>query len=509
MAHDNNQVSYEELSASVNRNASQQMLHYGLTLAELEERSKVVSKGDAADLPYTCSPFARDLRPVAYYYPTETSVIGTSDERKAIGKYKIAGKDEICVNFELNSKAHGLAAFSLSQMLPQVTAKPGYRVRWCDNVAAHVVKYGAFTHNKTEVHTFDEITTDTMLNHIKGRDNYASVSEDLGSIPSLTTFSEVLPQHACHFLPPFFFNEDNTSNMFPLNMCSHNDNVTCTFSFLRDPQALLVIAEVTVNRDGGEELRIITPVPGKRYADFLENGDAITRFSLPNACATYVYMSHDECVSGWCSNPTTEAGKTHKPVSFFVNQAIRYHAPNAIDEKGTATIGGITTRYPVVRIDWLAQLANSAERHILSNYTSNPSPDYLTSLTPIATTTIGTGRTLPTEDVSGDITTRHNSRFYARTAAHIPGIHTRSFGVRTIDNSVSPGFYFNNGFISSKLEERDYQVLNGNRDHFKESYLFEARVYVRLEFLFTTFPKSEEERVTLEKSILTLVNPGS
>lgn len=509
MAHDNNLVSYEELIRSVAGNPSQQVLHYGITLPELDEKSKVTKGDSPPDLPLTGSPFAKDSRPITYYYPTEQAVIGTSDERKAIGKYKITNKDELCVNFELNNKAHGLAAFSLSQMLPQVRAKPGYRVRWCDNVASHVVKFGAFFHNKTEVNYFDDITTDSMLDRLKGRDGYASVSQDLGNIPELTTFSDFLPQHPCLFMPPFPFNDDDPSSMFPLHMCSYNDAVTATFSFLRDPQSLLIIAEILRGEDGEEELRVITASPGKRYADFVENGDPITRFSIPNACATYVFMSQDECASNWCVNPNGDPSKGHKPVSFFVNQAIRYHTPNSVAEKNSANITGINTRYPVVRIDWMAQLVGSSERHILSNYTTNPSTDYHNSLTPIASTTISTGKAIIVDDLSGDITTRHNSRFYTRNAPRVPGIHMRSVGIRTGDSTVKPGFYFDKGFLSAKLEERDYAVLNGVRRKYHEEYIVEARVHVRMEFLFTTFPKSEEERVTLEKSILTLVNSGS
>ena len=292
-------------------------------------------------------------------------------------------------------------------------------------------------------------------------------------------------------------------------MCSHNDAVTATFSFVRDPQSLLTIAEICYDENDDEELHVITPVPGKIYADFVENGDPVTQFSIPNACATYVLISKDECANSWCVGINNNSDKKYKPVTFFVEQAIPYRTPNTVIEKKNADITSITTVFPVVRIDWMAYLAKSSERHILSNYTTDPSCDYRNSLTPIASTTINTGKAIVVDNLPGDITTRHNSRFYSRNAPRVPGIHMRSFGIRTGDTGVKPGFYFDGGTLSAKLEERDYAVLNGVRKKWEEEFIVEARVHVRMDFLFTTFPKSEAERITLEKSILTLVNMGS
>ena len=92
MAQDNNLVSYKELEESIARNPSQQILHYGLTLAELEEKSRVTKGDSSSELPLTCSHFARDFRSMASYYPIEEPITGVRDERQAIGKYKITIK---------------------------------------------------------------------------------------------------------------------------------------------------------------------------------------------------------------------------------------------------------------------------------------------------------------------------------------------------------------------------------------------------------------------------------
>jgi hypothetical protein len=504
MSSESESTAYGELAETVKRNSSQQVLHFGLTFKELQDRATSVSKGESkSQLPTTCSPFAKDQRPVAYYYSFSKGVNGTPTEKKEIHNYK-AGTDEYCISYELNNNSHGLCGFTLAQMLPQVKAMPGYKVRWCFNTALHAVRHGAFTHNKTRLNYFDEITADDYISQLSSRSDFDGINRDLGNVLELQTFSDFLPQKKLVFSPPFSFNEEDTSSVFPLYMCAHGDKVDATFSFVKDPQSLLVIAKI--DDDNKDECTVIEPQPGKRYATFMESGEDVTKLSIPEGCAHYAYMCQDECNGNWCAASSDKEGRF---ASFFVNQAIPFASKNVTENSNAVTIDKIQSQYPITHVSWKAQLVGNQKRHIYSNYTSNPQPDFLDSLTPIAYSTISNGKVNLLEDCPSIITTRQNNRFYTRTSPRMPGIHLRSFGLRLNDSGIKPGFYFNNGSVGVKLQEQDYEVLNGNRAPFGEQFTVEVRAYARTEFHFTTFPKSDEERLTAEKSIILPVNRGN
>ena len=494
---------YEELISTVERNTSQQKLHYGASFKEMQNKTANVSKGegDNSGTPFTFSPFQKDTRSMMFYYPFEKEISGAQDSgKKTIDDYKIK-HGEISVTYDLNDTSHGLSGFSLAQMLPQVEALPGYKVRWCHNVASHIVRYGAFTHGKTRLHYFDDTTSDLYLNQMGPNVDYEGISRDLGNTPELQIFSDFLPQTETVFFPPLFFNSDDPSTIFPLHMCSRMDDIKLTLSLVKDPQTLLIIAKIGPD---GEEIEIIEPQPKTRYARFIENGSPTDVFSVATGCGNYTYKSPEECEGDWCSGDD----KSRNAMPFYVNQMVPFTSKNGARDS-TVNIPDLKTNYPVTQINWVAQLVGNKSRHVLSNYTSNPSPDFMTSLSPIASSTINNGTVNLAKDLPGTIATRQNSRFYNRRSPVLPGINTRCFGVRLDDNMIKPGYYFNKGFVEVALAERDYSVTNRRRDVYEEHFIIDVRANMRMEFCFTTYPKSDEERITLEKSIISPINSGS
>lgn len=481
-------LAYQELEDTVRRNKSQQIQHYGATLKDLQDKS-------TGEIPSTCSPFVKDPRPVTYYYPHEKAIDGTVSKKRVLDEYKL-NSGEISVEYELNDSSHGLCGISLGLMLPQVRAMPGYVVKWCTNVASHAFRYGSMTHTKTRINYFDDVTYDDYLSQIQGRADFQSVWEDLGNLPELQEFSTFLPQRETIYRPPLFFNDDDTTNMFPLYLCTHRDDIRLNLAMVTDPQSLLIIAKEI---DGSIEL--VTPLPGVRYAEFMIDGKPITNFSTPQGCGNYVFVSKEEREENWCEG-------NDNCTSFFVDQAIPFSSANeARDSK--VTIERLKTDYPVTRISWVSELVGNKTRHVYSNYTSNPSPFFMTSLSPISYSSINNGTVDLLKNCPGSITTLHNSRFYGRCKAAIPGINFRSLGIRNDTNTIKPGYYFRNGTIEVSLEERDYEVRNGNREGIKEKFTVTCILHTRTEFQFSSYPKSEEERIKQEKSIISQVNKGS
>jgi len=483
-------LAYQELEDTVKRNEPQQIQHYGFALKNMQTLDK------NGELPSTWSPFAKDPSPITYYYPYEKPIDGVATKKRMLDDYKL-NNGEISIEYELNDSSYGLCGVSLGLMLPQVRALPGYVVKWCTNVASHAFKYGSLTHTKTRVNYYDELTFDDYLCRMEGRDDFQSMWEELGNVPELQEFSTLLPQKETIYRPPLFFNDEDTTNMFPLYLCTYRDEIKLNLAMVTDPQSLLIIAKEKANG----EIELITPVPGTRYAEFMIDGKVVNTFSTPEGCGHYTYISKEERDENWCENNSN-------CLSFFVDQAIPFSSPNEARDS-TVSINNMKTDYPVTKVTWVAELVGNKARHVYSNYTSNPSPFFQNSLSPIAFSSINNGTVDLLKNCPGSITTLHNSSFYNRRKAPIPGINIRSIGVRNDSKTIKPGFYFRNGTMEFALEERDHEVKNGNRNPIGEKFIVSCRIHTRAEFKFTAYPKSEEERIRMEKSILVPANKGA
>ena len=132
----------------------------------------------------------------------------------------------------------------------------------------------------------------------------------MGNIPTLQEFSTFLPQTETIYRPPLFFNDDDTTNMFPLYLCTHRDEIRLNLAMVTDPQSLLIIAKET---DG--EIEIITPTPGTKYAEFMIDGKIINSFPTPQGCGHYTFISKEERDENSCES-------NENCTTFFVDQAI-------------------------------------------------------------------------------------------------------------------------------------------------------------------------------------------
>jgi len=488
---------YKFLCEAISKNESLQVIHYGCTYKDLEEITEKINNGSGEQYPMTSSPFTKDTRPVAYYYPHDKVITGTASKSKKIGRESLV-EDEVALVFELNDHSHGLTGFTIANLLPSVVANDGYQVRWCHNIGSHIVRYGIFSHGKTIIHDFDDVTSDILLTYPQRGEDLDSINVDLGNISELQSFSKNLPQKQTIFVPSFPFCSNDTSDMFPLYMCAHADEITATLILKTNPQSLLIIAR-EIGKANDFSLEIIAPAKGKKYARFFEGQTEMDSFSYPTAVAHYAYMSQDECSNNWCKGEGER-----KTVSFYVNQAIPFSSKNPVRSSNT-TIEKITTQHVVTSIAWMAQQQKCRERHIYSNYTTNPTCDFLTGISPIVETSISNGTATLLDKAPAILTNRITPRFSNRKSPVLPGIHLRSFGIRSTDNSMKPGFIFTNGGMDFNIRESDPLVISGDRDETDDSYTVEARLFCRLPFIFTSFAQSEDQRISMDKSIIALM----
>jgi hypothetical protein len=488
---------YEHLCDTVSKNKDLQLAHYGSTQEELQAAVDRISSGSAEPYPVTASPFARDSRPIAYYYPFSKLRSGDISKSDRLGRVA-AKRDEVIITYNVNDKSHGLTGFTLSHTLPQVTAAPGYRVRWCHNVASNIVRHGIFKHHQTIIYSFDSITSDILLASPEVGEDSDSISLDLGNIPELQTMSTVLPQTETIFSPSFPFSSSDASAMFPLFKCAHSDDIIVGFIFKSDPQSLLIIAKEIPGPDGQVLLELVTPVKGERYATFKENGKVVESFSNPIAVSHHVYHSQDECHGNWCASGLDDP-KSADANSFYVKQPFSFSTKNPA-KSSLVTIDKINVPYPVTNVSWLAYQTMCEIRHVYSNYTTNPSPDFFDSVSSIRESGISNGKVTLLDAEPSVITSRMTPRHSARKRNTLPGIHSRNFGIRASDSTIKPGFLFNNGSMDFDISENDPHVFNGLRPESEDLYTVEARLFARVKYMFTSQCRSEQDRISEGKA---------
>lgn len=490
-------VAYAQLCDTVTNNDNLHHIHFGCSRKQLEESFKMGTEEIT-----TSSPFEKDTTSVAYYYAYEKICDGNLSKGQKLNNIEIKS-DEICLEFSLNDSSHGLTAFTISNILPKVVAHEGYQVRWCHNVGSHIVKYGIFTHAKVKIHDFDDITSDILLTYPQKGEDIDSINIDIGNTTDLQTFSNVLQQKPVIFIPSFPFNNSDPSYQFPLYMCANQDDIKVSLILKKDPQSLLIIAKE--NKDG--TLEIIKPEKGKRYVDLYQDGEEISKFEFkyPTVVTQYDFMSQDECNGKWCNSGLEKSVDTNQRIDFYVNQATPFAAKNPISD-ATTVIDEINTSHVVTSIAWMAEQIQNREKHILSNYTTNPNPNFLDSVSPIISTTIYTGKSTILDKMPAISTCKIASRHSYRRTPCLPGIHIRTLGIRGCDNTTKPGFIFDKGTMTFVLKETDPLVSDKTRSKTTDLYDVHVRVFCRIPFGFTVFASSKDERSTKDKSIITAVN---
>jgi hypothetical protein len=481
---------YKILYQSVSDNDNLHNIHFGTTKTELDE----ILKNNSNEPLVFSSPFSKDTKPISFYYPYEKILDG-----KAISSKKLNGievkDDELGLEFEINNKSHLLTGISIVNELPKVVARKGYKVAWCRNVGSNICSYGTFTHSNVVIHSFDSKTSDILLTHPQRGEDIDSINIDIGNTIELQTFSDVLPQKHVIFIPSHPFNSNDSSDFFPLYFCAHQDSIKVSYIFKKDPQSLLIIAE---EKDDGT-LNIISPEEGKSYADFYIGAKKIPEFKFPTILCHYAFMNPVEVESNWTSYKNNKNNKNN--VAFYVNQPIIVNGGNPI-KNGQTKIEKINTTHNVTSISWMGEQSKSNKRHIYSNYTTNPTSNFLSSHSPIINTTIHTGEVTVLDSIPSVATTRMFSRFYDRKTPCLPGIHIRSFGIRNNDNTIKPGFKFKDGYINIDVQESDPLVLDKSQSQSDDEYNITARLFTRIPFGFSMFCCNEEDRKNKEKSII-------
>ena len=152
-------------------------------------------------------------------------------------------------NIELvtyNSKIypyHSLHRSVMTTLTPEITAKEGYEIRFCDDLFINMIKEYRLSLNEVEI----QYGNNKLLNFLlKSNDKWPTMSEELGNKNNLTNWGNKLDATNISLHVPWCYSRDK-SDAFPLNLCGHSDRLQHIIEFNLKLSNLLLIRDAEGN----------------------------------------------------------------------------------------------------------------------------------------------------------------------------------------------------------------------------------------------------------------------
>ena len=122
---------------------------------------------------------------------------------------------------------HYLHKTILSLELPKLVVKQGYKIRWCDDLFINMIKDYKLVFNGLEIQYGND---KSLCFEFNCQNSWYTISENIGNKNNLTTFTEILESEVINISIPWFYTKD-TSDAFPLHMCSEKDKLEHIINF--------------------------------------------------------------------------------------------------------------------------------------------------------------------------------------------------------------------------------------------------------------------------------------
>ena len=152
-------------------------------------------------------------------------------------------------NIELvtyNSKIypyHSLHRSVMTTLTPEITAKEGYEIRFCDDLFINMIKEYRLSLNEVEI----QYGNNKLLNFLlKSNDKWPTMSSELGNKNNLTNWGNKLDATNISLHIPWCYSRDK-SDAFPLNLCGHSDRLQHIIEFNLKLSNLLLIRDAEGN----------------------------------------------------------------------------------------------------------------------------------------------------------------------------------------------------------------------------------------------------------------------
>lgn len=362
---------------------------------------------------------------------------------------------------------HGLHRAMLTTVTPSIRAAEGYEIRFCEDLFINMVNEFRLVFNDTELQFGNRASLKFDLKHSK---EWKEMKHDIGNIPALTEWRETLPSTPIAMYPSMTYAQGR-SDYFPLQLCGNRDDLSHIFDFNLQLKDLIMI-----RRDGED-------VPFSM--DLINVSGNVESIPIPEMEGLYTSLTKEECKYNVC------LGKDERTPEFYTKSIYYIEDENEIlMGKKTQLKFDSKKSQPITRIDWGA--INVKETEHTKNLTFNEHPS---ENSPIKHTTL---------DTSIETLFRNKVSYKTERAYHllsgiqyIPGMNSweNNVLVREDGRKFSPAICFDGGNMVVTLNEPSEEGA-------ESKYLVFAILRYVTRFRFTSYPKTQEERLEIGASIV-------
>lgn len=360
---------------------------------------------------------------------------------------------------------HSLHRSMLSTMTPEIRAKEGYEIRFCDNLFINMIREFRLFFNDVELQFGNDksIYFDLQL-----RDDWEMMRGEIGNRESLTSWTDVIPKEFISLYLPWCYSKDK-SDAFPLSLCGHNDRLEHIIEFNLRLSELVLIRKTENNELVDFDMDLIE-VSG--------NSDIIP---IPEMEGLYTTLTSNECDYVNCLKDETDGRKEYFTSSVYYiedeNETVFGKKVNLkIDSK---------KNLPVDSIYWGAINLTESEREksLILHYSDDGS-----EFSPIKTTRIESSIGTVLENKSSHKTERGYAVSQFKNVPQTPGFNLWKNSVLSMDDPKKfvPGINFSSGSVTMSLQDKQKS---------SDKYLAFCVLCHQKKFYFSNFPKTQEERL--------------
>lgn len=363
---------------------------------------------------------------------------------------------------------HGLHRSYLVTRTPEIKAKDGYRVKFCNDLFINMIKEYSLDFDESIQLQYGN--TKSLKMSLKKSKDWNTYSKEVGNNTDYVT--NLSSQKICLYIP-WTYSIDK-SRYFPLQLCGNQNDLSHNIEFRLNLEDHLLIQ----NADG---------VRVDFDWELIEVEDNLKRIPIPQMMGLYSSLTSDECKHNIC---TEVEPNTPDPVYF--SESIYYEEDKNEIELGKKTVLKFDTKcdQPITRIDWGAVNIEKTEKEkdlSFDTYLGDSPIDHSTLENSIETILS------KVDSYETEIVTRlpYGENCY-------PGMNRWENNILILEDKrkFTPPVCFDGGNLSVALRAPVKEEEKG-----KKYLIFSVLQYVS-RFQFVTYPKNQQERLKIRATLI-------
>lgn len=272
---------------------------------------------------------------------------------------------DVTVTYTCPPSFHELFYTYRVHKIPSIRVKDPdlHRICWPYNLGVNLCTDAKLTNGGFQMPSLDSVVNDIhhQYNIPPGKEN--QIDKDLGNVPEMINFSEILPEYDIIVYDPWFYAQD-TSLAIPLYL-SDDQKIIHEYKYRSRISKLLRMQEKVVV--GGEETWVTIPCNLKN----VEIYGGKEELKMPELYGRFGLFDKDELdtyLNFWKDENDKSVPNAEK--IYWINDYIRSGSLNPVSIGSNVTVE-FESRRPVKALYWVVENVEATELNNFSNYTTD------------------------------------------------------------------------------------------------------------------------------------------